>query len=55
MAERQEELWMSRKDRDRWKVLHEVRKRHITQVQAGKELGHGTLDAGTTAADESAG
>jgi hypothetical protein len=28
---------MSRKDRDRLKVLHEVRKRHITQVQAGKE------------------
>jgi hypothetical protein len=38
MAERQEELWMSRKDRERLKVLHEVRKRHITQVQAGKEL-----------------
>ena len=30
---------MSRKDRERLKVLHEVRKRHITQVQAGKELG----------------
>ncbi len=29
---------MSRKDRDRLKVLYEVRKRHITQVQAGKEL-----------------
>ena len=29
---------MSRKDRDRLKVLHEARKRHITQVQAGKEL-----------------
>ena len=29
---------MSRKDRDRLKVLHEVRKRHIKQVQAGKEL-----------------
>lgn len=28
---------MSRKDRDRLKVLHEVRKRHITQNQAGKE------------------
>src|SRR5690349_6692543 len=39
MAERQEELWMSSKDRDRLKVLHEVRRRHITQVQAGKELG----------------
>src|SRR6202045_4604834 len=39
MAERQEELWMSSKDRDRLKVLHEVKRRHITQVQAGKELG----------------
>jgi DNA-binding Lrp family transcriptional regulator len=39
MAERKEELWMSAKDRDRLKVLHAVRKRHITQVQAGEELG----------------
>jgi hypothetical protein len=38
MAERQEEMWMSREDRDRLKVLHAVRKRHIAQVQAGKEL-----------------
>ena len=30
---------MSGKDRDRLKVLHEVRKRHITQQQAGAELG----------------
>jgi DNA-binding XRE family transcriptional regulator len=30
---------MSAKDRERLKVLHEVRKRHITQVQAAKELG----------------
>lgn len=30
---------MSSKDRDRLKVLHAVRRRHITQVQAGKELG----------------
>ena len=30
---------MSAKERERLKVLHEVRKRHITQVQAGKELG----------------
>src|SRR3989442_12329998 len=30
---------MSGKDRERLKVLHEVRKRHITQQQAGKELG----------------
>jgi transposase len=39
MAEDQEELWMSQKDRERLKVLHAVRKRHITQKQAGKELG----------------
>src|SRR6202049_4795189 len=38
MAKRQEELWMTGKDRDRLKVLHEVRKGHITQEQAGKEL-----------------
>jgi len=30
---------MTRKDRDRLKVLHAVRKGHITQGQAGKELG----------------
>lgn len=30
---------MSAKERDRLKVLHEVRKRHITQRQAGVELG----------------
>ncbi len=29
---------MSSKDRERLKVLHEVKKRHITQEQAGKEL-----------------
>lgn len=29
---------MSAKERDRLKVLHAVQKRHITQVQAGKEL-----------------
>jgi hypothetical protein len=39
MAEHQEEQWMSQKDRERLKVLHAVRKRHITQGQAGKELG----------------
>jgi len=39
MAEAQEGLWMSVKERDRLKVLHEVRKRHITQKQAGVELG----------------
>ena len=30
---------MSAKERDRLKVLHEVRKRHVTQKQAGVELG----------------
>jgi len=30
---------MSGRDRDRLKVLHEVRRRHITQQQAGAELG----------------
>lgn len=30
---------MSAKERDRLKVLHEVRQRHITQAQAGAELG----------------
>src|SRR5229473_1226305 len=39
MAESQEGLWMSAKERDRLKVLHEVGKRHITQKQAGVELG----------------
>jgi DNA-binding Lrp family transcriptional regulator len=39
MAEHQEGVWMSSKDRERLKVLHAVSKRHITQVQAGKELG----------------
>jgi DNA-binding Lrp family transcriptional regulator len=39
MAEQRGELWMSATDRERLKVLHEVKKRHITQVQAGRELG----------------
>jgi transposase len=39
MAETREELWMSAKERDRLKVLHEVHKRHITQRQAAVELG----------------
>jgi DNA-binding Lrp family transcriptional regulator len=30
---------MSAKDRDRLKVLHEVSRRHITQLQAARELG----------------
>src|ERR671924_96858 len=39
MAESTEGLWMSAKERDRLKVLHEVKQRHITQKQAGAELG----------------
>jgi transposase len=39
MAEAREELWMSAKEQDRLKVLHEVRKRYITQKQAAAELG----------------
>jgi Homeodomain-like domain-containing protein len=39
MAEAREELWMSAKERDRLKVLHEARKRYITQKQAAAELG----------------
>ena len=31
----EEGLWMSTKERDRLKVLHEVKKRDITQKQAG--------------------
>jgi DNA-binding Lrp family transcriptional regulator len=39
MAEWREGLWMSAKERDRLKVLHEVKQRHITQKQAAGELG----------------
>jgi DNA-binding Lrp family transcriptional regulator len=39
MAEAKEGLWMSARERDRLKVLHEVKKRHITQKQASVELG----------------
>jgi transposase len=39
MAEAKEGLWMTSKERDRLKVLHEVKKRHITQKQAAGELG----------------
>src|SRR5262249_38929793 len=38
MTESREGLWMSAKERDRLKVLHEVNKRHITQKQAAAEL-----------------
>ena len=39
MAESPEGLWMSAKERDRLKVLHEVKQRHIPQKQAAAELG----------------
>jgi transposase len=39
MAEAREGLWMTTKERDRLKVLHEVKRRHITQKQAAAELG----------------
>jgi Homeodomain-like domain-containing protein len=39
MAEKVEGLWMTAKERDRLKVLHEVKQRHITQKQAAAELG----------------
>lgn len=32
-------LRMKRADRDRLKVIHEVMKGHLTQVEAGKQLG----------------
>ena len=38
---------MSAKERDRLKVLHEVRKRHITQRQAAAELGISVRWVGT--------
>jgi hypothetical protein len=39
MAEYAERLWMTAKEPDRQKVLHEVKKRHTTQKQAAAELG----------------
>src|SRR5499427_512370 len=39
MTESREGLWMSAKEGDRLKVLHEVKQRHITQKQAAAELG----------------
>jgi hypothetical protein len=38
MAEARKGLWMTAKERDRLKVLHEVKQRHIPQKQAA-ELG----------------
>jgi len=34
----EQELWMSQRDRDRLKVLHEAEKGHLTQRQAGERL-----------------
>jgi len=34
-----EELLMTMQDRDRLKVLHEVKKKHITQKEAAEQLG----------------
>src|SRR5262249_38114219 len=39
MTESTEGLWMSAKERDRLKVLHEVKQQQITQKQATGELG----------------
>src|SRR5215471_11323605 len=39
MTESREGLWMPARERDRLKVLHEVKQRHITQKQAAAELG----------------
>ena len=38
MAESGEGLWISAQERGRLKVLHELKKRHITQKQAAAEL-----------------
>jgi transposase len=35
---RKQELWMSWRDRDRLKVLHEAERGHLTQKQAGEQL-----------------
>ena len=47
MAETREGLWMLAKELDRLKVLHEVRKRHITQLTQGgsTSLGSGLVSA----------
>src|SRR3989454_4399882 len=34
----EQELWMTQRDRDRLKVLHEAEKGHLTQRQAGERL-----------------
>src|SRR5579859_6389614 len=35
---KQQELWMSTRERERLKVLHEAEKGHLTQKQAGAQL-----------------
>ena len=39
MAEEQERLLLTQKERDRLKVLHEVKQGHLTQVAAAEQLG----------------
>jgi hypothetical protein len=42
MSEEQK-LWMSAKDRDRLKVLHEVGQGHLTQREAGQSSGRSSV------------
>jgi predicted Fe-S protein YdhL (DUF1289 family) len=46
MAKSGEGLWMSANERDRLKVLHEVKKRYITQKQAAGKSSLQREDAG---------
>jgi hypothetical protein len=39
VAQEQEQLLLTQKDRDRLKVLHEVERGHLTQAAAGEQLG----------------
>jgi len=39
VAEEQEQLLLTQKQRDRLKVLHEVEQGHLTQVAAAEQLG----------------
>ena len=39
MAEEQEFLLLAQKERDRLKVLHEVKQGHLTQLQGAEQLG----------------
>jgi hypothetical protein len=39
VAQEQEQLLLTQKQRDRLKVLHEVKEGHLTQKAAGEQLG----------------